>query len=105
MESKQTVESRMIPSYITAEELLPLLLASPRRLVVIDVRDEDFEGGHIQGAINVPSREFSFRLEELVRQYASAEAVVFHCMYSQQRGQCNSPLHYQTFSLTPTKTL
>lgn len=61
---------------------------------IIDVRDEDFEGGHIYGAVNLPSETFYDRkiLDKMVRDWGipSPEKprtiLVFHCMKSQQRG-------------------
>lgn len=41
--------------------------ARPRRdIAIIDVRDDDFEGGNIVGAINVPSTSFDQKVHQLV---------------------------------------
>ncbi|KAJ0396293.1 hypothetical protein P43SY_005405 [Pythium insidiosum] len=74
------------PDYIAASELATALRRTGgARPVVIDVRDEDFAGGHIRGAINMP--EWQFRdddfVDQLVEKYRQAEQVVFHCMFSQ----------------------
>ncbi|AOW04250.1 Rhodanese-like domain-containing protein [Yarrowia lipolytica] len=61
-----------------------------KRVCVVDVRDDDYnQGGHIRGAVNFPSANFTKSFEDLVETSASAEAVVFHCQFSQVRGpQC-----------------
>ncbi|GLD94912.1 hypothetical protein PINS_up003537 [Pythium insidiosum] len=75
--------------YIAASELATALRrTADARPVVIDVRDEDFVGGHIRGAVNVP--EWQFRdddfVDQLVEKYRHAPQIVFHCMFSQVRG-------------------
>ena len=52
--------------------------------IIFDVRDpnRDFPGGHIRGAINVPSQLFRHRLPELIREYSDRQNVIIHCMYS-----------------------
>lgn len=73
---------------MSAEELAALIKSKPaaKQLVVIDVRDEDHEGGHIAGSVNVPSDSFYIRQRELIEEYGDYERVVFHCMQSQIRG-------------------
>eukprot|EP01101_Sappina_pedata_P004386 TRINITY_DN1840_c0_g1_i1.p1 TRINITY_DN1840_c0_g1~~TRINITY_DN1840_c0_g1_i1.p1 ORF type:complete len:189 (-),score=81.80 TRINITY_DN1840_c0_g1_i1:111-677(-) len=62
-------------------------------LVLIDVRDADYEGGHIPGSINVPFESFDSKVDELVEKYGKAKSVVFYCMY----GQLRSPSCALTF--------
>ena len=59
-----------------------------RRVVVVDVRDSDFRGGHIAGAQNICEDEFQDdgNVDAVVSRFAGAQAVVFHCMMSQCRG-------------------
>ncbi|KAK3954266.1 hypothetical protein QBC32DRAFT_336669 [Pseudoneurospora amorphoporcata] len=59
---------------------------SPTSLAIIDVRDDDYIGGHIKGSQNVPSHKLDAMLPTLVRQLQDKETVVFHCALSQQRG-------------------
>eukprot|EP00894_Picocystis_sp_ML_P004920 jgi/Pico_ML_1/55437/g1120.t1 len=56
--------------------------------VIVDVRDTDFQGGNIRGALNVPSEHFynDAQVDKLVARFAQSRYVVFHCMFSQQRG-------------------
>jgi len=53
---------------------------------IIDVRDNDYIGGHIKGSQHVPINQFDARLPELLRVNKDKQRVVFHCMLSQQRG-------------------
>ena len=49
---------------------------------IIDVRDSDFKGGHIRGAVNHTEDEFGDDdfVDRLVEKYKSKNMVVFHCM-------------------------
>ena len=71
-----------------AKETLAELLGAPSAgaVAVIDVRDDDYVGGHIKGAQNAPSSTLDYRMPELVRTLKGKEKVVFHCALSQQRG-------------------
>ncbi|KAG6878512.1 hypothetical protein C0993_005442 [Termitomyces sp. T159_Od127] len=53
--------------------------------VVVDVRDDDYEGGNIKGAINKPSRDFLTSVDELVKDTKHIPFVIFHCALSQVR--------------------
>ncbi|EPQ27880.1 uncharacterized protein PFL1_04624 [Pseudozyma flocculosa PF-1] len=58
-----------------------------KEIAIVDVRDDDFEGGNIVGAHNVPSTKIADSIGDLVlgplKEY---KQVVFHCHLSQQRG-------------------
>jgi len=56
-----------------------------RDFVVVDVRDDDFVGGNIKGAINEPSKEFLMNVDGLVKQTKAAPLIIFHCALSQVR--------------------
>ncbi|KAK4251370.1 Rhodanese-like domain-containing protein [Corynascus novoguineensis] len=78
---------------LSAASLSKLLLAAQEAatagdptIAVIDVRDDDYIGGHIKGSLNVPSHTLDAMLPTLVRQLQDKETVVFHCALSQQRG-------------------
>ena len=58
----------------------------PKTFKIVDVRDDDYVGGHIPGTLNVPSRQLSSRVDSLVDELKDNEAVVFTCALSQQRG-------------------
>ncbi|KAK3294541.1 uncharacterized protein B0H64DRAFT_475989 [Chaetomium fimeti] len=78
---------------VSAASLSQILLGAKERaasgdptIAIIDVRDDDYIGGHIKGSVNVPSRTLDAMLPTLVRQLQDKETVVFHCALSQQRG-------------------
>src|SRR5687767_8559993 len=80
-----TTLSTIAMQYITHQELADLLLTrKSKSMAIIDVRDEDFAGGKIRGAMNFPSD--SFDAEEVAEACTGKEIVVVHCMLSQQRG-------------------
>lgn len=59
-----------------------------QKFLVVDVRDSDFFGGNIAGAVHYPSTTIEQHMEQLMQDIRSrnASVVVFHCMLSQQRG-------------------
>ncbi|KAK1993658.1 Rhodanese-like protein [Colletotrichum falcatum] len=75
---------------ITADKLSAMLLAEQAAanpsVAVVDVRDDDYIGGHIKGCIHIPSRSFEAMMPTLVRRLEGKKTVVFHCALSQQRG-------------------
>ncbi|OQR85718.1 hypothetical protein THRCLA_23009 [Thraustotheca clavata] len=75
---------------ITARELAAILKdpVQKNKVRVIDVRDSDFIGGHIRGAINLPEDHFQDddEVDEIVEEYKDVPQIVFHCMMSQIRG-------------------
>jgi len=79
--------------YITREKLADLVRAKSPSLAVIDVRDNDYIGGHIAGGQNVPVNSHDYRIPELVRTLQDKDTIVFHCALSQQRGP-TSALRY-----------
>jgi rhodanese-related sulfurtransferase len=72
-----------LASMLRAQQSIP---AAQRPLVVIDVRDDDFSGGHIAQALNVPAAEFLANVSAQARSVACKETVVVHCAFSQVRG-------------------
>ncbi|KAL9937086.1 hypothetical protein V8E36_004321 [Tilletia maclaganii] len=59
---------------------------SNKKIAIVDVRDDDFEGGAITGARNVPSTQFHDSVQALVKDLVDVPKVIFHCHLSQQRG-------------------
>lgn len=76
--------------YIDREELKELLETNNKSFLVVDCRDDDFEGGAIPTAINVPSLTFDSKntLEKLHAEVTSNDInqIIFHCFKSQFRG-------------------
>jgi rhodanese-related sulfurtransferase len=58
----------------------------PPNTAIIDVRDSDHIGGHIQGSTWIPSSQLDYKTPELIRTLKDKEVVIFHCALSQQRG-------------------
>lgn len=72
---------------MSREELSALLLSpDASKVAVIDVRDDDYVGGHIKSSTHIPSSSLDHRVPNIVRTMAGKEVVVFHCALSQQRG-------------------
>ncbi|CAH0054839.1 unnamed protein product [Clonostachys solani] len=69
-----------------SEKILAERDAKDTTFAIIDVRDDDYIGGHIKGATNVPSHQLDATMPTLVRRLREKKAVVFHCMLSQVRG-------------------
>ncbi|KAJ1018579.1 hypothetical protein NDA16_004861 [Ustilago loliicola] len=58
-----------------------------REVAIVDVRDDDFEGGNIVTARNHPSSKLADEIEDLVYgPLKDYKQVIFHCHLSQQRG-------------------
>jgi Cdc25 family phosphatase len=75
---------------ISRERLAELVRAKQPGLTVVDVRDDDFIGGHIVGCKNVPTSTHDHAMPELVRTLKDQDTVVFHCALSQQRGPASA---------------
>lgn len=61
----------------------------PPPCLCLHLPGQDFVGGHIKGAINIPAEEFAndAAVDDLIDvQLAGKSRVVLHCMLSQQRG-------------------
>mmetsp|Transcript_13861 Transcript_13861/g.24286 ORF Transcript_13861/g.24286 Transcript_13861/m.24286 type:complete len:145 (-) Transcript_13861:456-890(-) len=87
--SSPTPVSRMNTAQLAAILRDP---AESSKTLVLDVRDEGFEEGHVSGAVNVASAEFTqpgaaeaFQ-EKHLKPEAGVQRVVVHCMLSQIRG-------------------
>lgn len=79
--------------FISREKLADLVRSKSPSLAIIDVRDNDYIGGHILNCTNVPVHQHDYRMPELVRTLRDKDTVVFHCALSQQRGP-SSALRY-----------
>lgn len=74
---------------VSGFELRSVLLDSKRingiDYAIVDVRDEDFSYGNIQGCKNIPSSEFN-NIEKVHELIKDVPTLYFHCMLSQVRG-------------------
>ncbi|GAA5913216.1 hypothetical protein JCM8208_003237 [Rhodotorula glutinis] len=54
---------------------------------VVDVRDDDYRGGNLPGAIRAPTEQRTEQsVQDLVEQLKDVPTVIFHCTMSQVRG-------------------
>ncbi|KAI5477796.1 M-phase inducer phosphatase, protein tyrosine phosphatase [Pseudohyphozyma bogoriensis] len=76
--------------YISNTELAQLIRDGARigkDVLIVDVRDDDYHGGNIPGAVRAPSElRTEASVTELVKQYKDVPRVIFHCALSQVRG-------------------
>ena len=82
---------RRFDGYVEPEVLAAWLVKGRKSLVVVDVRDSDFRAARtgrrkIRGAWHAPACELRNDAVPLVQALRGADTVVFHCMFSQQRG-------------------
>ncbi|KAJ7132939.1 Rhodanese-like domain-containing protein [Mycena filopes] len=87
--------------YISGDELAKLIKSdkvASRDYLVIDVRDDDYAGGNIKSALNLPSREFQMGVYDLVHKTADVKTIVFHCALSQMRGPKAARIYEETRS-------
>ncbi|CAK5264826.1 unnamed protein product [Mycena citricolor] len=87
--------------YISGEELAEIIKSDQlvnKDYLVVDVRDDDFAGGNIKGAQNVPSRYFHTSVYDLVKKKEDVKAMVFHCALSQARGPKAARIYEETRS-------
>eukprot|EP01100_Stratorugosa_tubuloviscum_P000668 TRINITY_DN1148_c1_g1_i1.p1 TRINITY_DN1148_c1_g1~~TRINITY_DN1148_c1_g1_i1.p1 ORF type:complete len:182 (-),score=82.20 TRINITY_DN1148_c1_g1_i1:114-659(-) len=71
-------------------ENLAELIRKREDFQVIDVRDQDFVGGNVVGAVNISHSTFESRSEELVQRYGGKKYVVFNCMHGQLRSPASA---------------
>ncbi|KAK9451592.1 Rhodanese-like domain-containing protein [Limtongia smithiae] len=77
----KTISKNALRSWILSEQGL----AVPK-FAVIDVRDDDYVGGHIKESLHHPSTSFARNLPLIHEELRDHAVVVFHCALSQQRG-------------------
>ncbi|RUP46182.1 Rhodanese-like domain-containing protein [Jimgerdemannia flammicorona] len=97
-----------LASYIESDEVAAMVLdntlKSGKDYLVVDVRDDDFEGGHIPEAIHIRSSILLDKLDDLVNEYANVPKIVFHCVMSQVRGPKSAQMYKETLSLNGIQT-
>ena len=64
---------------VSAQELSEALRGPRSALLIVDVRDEDFTGGNIPGAVNMPSASIHRQWQRLHSLAKDRQLVVFHC--------------------------
>ncbi|KAF8132208.1 Rhodanese-like protein [Mycena galopus ATCC 62051] len=79
----------MAYKYISGDKLAEMIKSDKvanQDYLVVDVRDDDYAGGNITNAVNMPSRQFRTSVDDLVQKSADVKVMVFHCALSQVRG-------------------
>ncbi|KAF9568736.1 Rhodanese-like protein [Agrocybe pediades] len=85
--------------YMNGDELAELMKSgkTPKKdFLVVDVRDDDYAGGNIKGAVNLPSREFLMNVDGLVKDTKQIPLIIFHCSLSQVRGPKAARIYSET---------
>ncbi|KAL2919235.1 Cdc25 phosphatase Ibp1 [Polyrhizophydium stewartii] len=76
--------------YADQEELLALISDPAKKpgrdYLVVDVRGDDYAGGHIPGARNVPSNVLLENPDQQLQELGGVPVLFFHCALSQVRG-------------------
>ena len=76
-------ENKMV-EYISSQQLEALIKSKSNDFLIVDVRDEP-RGGNIKGRINIPSKEFPLKLDQLIDDTQNVSKIIFHCINSRQR--------------------
>ncbi|WVN86632.1 uncharacterized protein L203_101800 [Cryptococcus depauperatus CBS 7841] len=86
--------------WINPDELADMIKVKPATALkdwaVVDVRGNDFVGGNIVSAMNVPSDTFHAQVDELVKKLENVPKVVFHCALSQVRGPKSARIYAES---------
>ncbi|KAI8971427.1 Rhodanese-like domain-containing protein [Mycotypha africana] len=90
------------PVYAEPEELVDMIRDPHKQAgkdyVVIDVRGDDYIGGHIPGAINIPAGQMYDRVNDIITEYANVPIIYFHCALSQMRGPKSARIYSETIN-------
>ncbi|GAA5989866.1 hypothetical protein JCM5350_006593 [Sporobolomyces pararoseus] len=94
--------------YINHDEVAALIksgAAAGKDYQIVDVRDEDFRGGNIPGAINAPSEQRTEQtVQDLVTRLDKVPKVIFHCTLSQVRGPKNARIYAEAVAARAEQT-
>ncbi|KAI8089189.1 Rhodanese-like domain-containing protein [Halteromyces radiatus] len=88
---------------VDSEELVKLIRDPTKQVgidyVIVDVRDQDFIGGNIPGALNIPANQIVDSATELVQKYSKVPEIYFHCALSQVRGPKSARIYKEYLHL------
>ncbi|KAJ3123571.1 hypothetical protein HK098_001826 [Nowakowskiella sp. JEL0407] len=78
------------PEKVPAEQVAALYTSPDEKpgetFLVVDVRKNDYGGGHVKDSVNAPAQDFYESREDFVEKYSHVPKVYFYCGYSAQRG-------------------
>ena len=60
-------------------------LRNQQNMVVVDLRGEDRESGHIAGTVHVPAMDLLKEIQKFVEMFSDQPIVAFLCQYSAHR--------------------
>ncbi|KAG7088198.1 hypothetical protein E1B28_012215 [Marasmius oreades] len=94
-------QTAMTTTKYMSGEALAALIKNPDKVakkdyLVVDVRDDDYEGGNIKGSLNLPSQDFLMNVDTLVKDTKDVKMVIFHCSLSQVRGPKAARIYRET---------
>ncbi|ORZ19401.1 Rhodanese-like domain-containing protein [Absidia repens] len=94
--------------FVDSDEVVRLI-RDPTKVVgkdyiIVDVRDDDFIGGNIPGALNVPASKILDSASELAQKYSTVPKVYFHCALSQVRGPKSARIYNEFLHLQGIST-
>lgn len=91
-----------VPVFAEPEELMDLVRDTTKKAgkdyVIVDVRGDDYDGGHIPGAINVPANQMYDKANDLISEYKDVPKIYFHCALSQVRGPKSARIYSETMN-------
>jgi len=87
------------PNYVECDDVAVLVRDKTKipgkDYLIVDVRGDDFIGGHIPGAVNIPSNELDEKIPDMLNQYKEVPKIIFHCALSQVRGPKSAKIYQE----------
>lgn len=78
--------------YIKQDELLNKIIHN-ENILLIDLREDDYIGGHIKNSVNIPANTFSNNIDRVLRLLDKYNYVIFYCQESLKRSpRCSNIL-------------
>lgn len=78
------------------DQLLEALKAKQDKVLVLDVRsEEEYQGGHVPGAVNIPYDQLPGRVDEVKSQ--QADRIVVYCESGRRAGKAEATLQEAGF--------
>lgn len=73
--------------YLDPVAVANLIETSPESIAIIDLRKNDFIGGKIKGALNIPAQSIYHSISDLYELFEKAgkKQIIVHCVSSRQR--------------------
>jgi rhodanese-related sulfurtransferase len=101
--NKLSLEVPDAPIRIHAENLREHIKSKEPGLIIVDVREEDYRGGHVTGCLHIPYDEFQATVSEVAKAHRGANKVVFCCMNSQVQSPSCAALFLNKLTEEPSQ--